>query len=55
MARIKYRIYDSFINEILKGLIDAKIVSGYNDGKNTIVATYGVNKTTLKKLLEKSK
>ena len=36
-------------------LINKKIVSGYREGGAIVVARYGVNKTTLKKLLKKEK
>lgn len=48
MAKVPYIIaVDSNIAEQLKGL-----VSIYAEGEKTIIARYGINKSTLKKLLK---
>ena len=54
MARVKYLVYVQPVVAIgLEDLIKNKIVSYYEEGGKKIVAAKGVNKTTLKKLLQK--
>jgi len=55
MAKIKYIILKYGWGSDLEDLIKNKIISSYSDGVDTIVARYGVNKTTLKKLLKEEK
>ena len=57
MARIKYVILrvSMMSNDAIK-IMEAGIVSSYEDKDgNIILARYGVNKTTLRKILEKYK
>jgi hypothetical protein len=58
MARVKYVKFTggAKVDLLIAEIIKAKIVSSYEDKDgNIIIARFGVNKTTLKKLLEKSK
>ena len=57
MAKVKHEIFTVTENAGIyaASLVSNKLLSGYSNEGYIIVARYGVNKTTLKKLLERSK